>query len=262
MGLIENIQAAGDWLERYHLKRVTIILLGFIVFALIVDNIVMPLVVRLGQSTTVPAVTGMTLAEAENFLQKNGFKVVLEGEKYDRRYPPGYVVSQNPPKGSEVKRGRRIYVMTSMGEKLVQVPDLRGRSERDAQFIVKSSQLILDHVSYEYSSYYLEGTVADQSIKEAKEVKVGTPISIIISLGLSPDRFLVPDVRGKDLEAAQTRIRKSGLTIGIITYQVEPDLLPNTVISQSIDPETEVGIGTSIDLIVSQISELGPEDLE
>lgn len=256
MGFMENLKVIGDRLDRYHLKNVTIIFLVFLVLFLFFDNIIMPLAVRLGQRTVVPEITGIPLAEAEKTLNKSGFKLVLEGEKYDMSFPPGYVVSQNPKTGTEVKKGRRIYVMTSMGEKLVVVPTLSGKSERDAQFIIKSAQLVLDHVSYEYSSWYPEGVVAEQSLREGKEVKIGTPISIVISLGFSPDRFLVPELLGKDLETAQTLIRKSGLKLGMITYQDESSLLPNTVISQSIESNREVSVGTVIDLVVSRISEM------
>lgn len=253
--MVDKIKDMLNWLDQYHLKGVTIVFVSLLVLFLIMDNLVMPLVVRLGQGYPVPNINGIPLADAENILDDHGFKCVLEGEKYDRNYPPGYVVSQNPKPNTIVKKGRRIYVITSMGEELIKIPRLVGRSERDAKFMIKSSQLKLDHISFEHSSYYPEGVVAEQSIEENKEVKSGTPISIIISLGQFPDRFLIPDLKGKDLEGAIKRIRKAGLRLGEISYQIEPNLLPNTVISQSIEPLQEVTIGTVIDLVVSSLPE-------
>jgi len=256
MAFKEKFNRVNKWLADHRLKNLTYTFLGLFLFYLIVDNIVMPLAVRLGQSLTVPDITRIALSDAEKTLDQFGLKIVLEGEKYDQSIPPGHVVSQNPKANSKVKKGRRIYVMTSMGERLIQVPDLKGRSERDAKFIIQSSRLTLAHVSYEHSSYYLEGTIAEQSVKAGTEVKIGTSINMVISLGRFPDRFLVPDLKGKDLDVAIKRIRKSGLNLGNITYQIEPDLLPNTVISQSIEPGEEVTTGTAIDLTVSQIPEL------
>ena len=256
MAFTKRLNRIIKWLEEHRLKNITYILGGLFIFYLIVDSLVMPLAVRLGQSLTVPDITRMSLSEAEKNLAQYGLKIVLEGEKYDQTIPPGYVVSQNPKANAKVKKGRRIYVMTSMGERLITVPDLKGRSERDAKFIIQSSRLILDHISYEHSSYYLEGTIAEQSLKSGTDAKIGTPISIVVSLGRFPDRFLVPELKGKDLDAAIRRIRKSGLNLGSITYQIESELLPNTVISQSIDPGEEVTTGTEIDLVVSQIPEL------
>jgi serine/threonine-protein kinase len=251
--MVEKIKNILNWLDQYRLKGVTIVVFVLLVLFILVDNGVMPLLVRLGQGDPVPDLKGISLAEAEKILDDHGFKSVLEGEKYDRTYPPGYIVSQNPKANSIVKKGRRIYMITSMGEELIKVPRMVGRSERDANFIISSAQLQLDHVSFEHSSYYPEGVVTEQSIEENKEVKLGTPISIIISLGQFPDRFLIPDLQGKDLEGAIKRIRKAGLRLGEVTYQLEPNLLPNTVISQSIEPFQEVSIGTIINLVVSSI---------
>ncbi|MCI0513140.1 PASTA domain-containing protein [candidate division KSB1 bacterium] len=250
-----NFQSILLWLEQHHLKR--IVLIGGILFVLFLfcNHVVMPIAVRHGQGVSVPAVTARPLAEAEKLLEEDGFKIVLEGEKYDPNFPPGYVVSQTPRAETVVKKGRRIYVMTSMGERLIVVPRLVGRSERDAKFIIESARLVLEHTAYEHSSYYPESVVSEQSLKNGQEVKAGTPISIVVSLGRFPDRFLVPEVKGKDLEAAINRIRKAGLTLGTVTYQTETQLLPNTVISQSIEPEQEVSSGTAIDLVVSQLPE-------
>ena len=252
VGKIKNIL---NWLDQHHLKGFSIVVLILLILFFLIDGVVMPLVVRLGQGYTVPNINGIPLADAEKILDDHGFKCVLEGEKYDREYPPGYVVSQNPQINTIVKKGRRIYVVTSMGEELIKVPRLKGRSERDAKFIIQSSQLQLEHISFEHSSYYPEGVVSEQSIEEDKEVKSETPINIVISLGQFPDRFLIPDLKGKDLEGAIKRIRKAGLRLGEISYQIEPNLLPNTVISQSIEPFQEVAIGTVIDLIVSTLPE-------
>jgi len=251
--MVDQIKNILNWLERRRLKGVTIALLILLFIFLIMDNIIMPLLVRLGQGDPVPDIQGIPLAEAEKILEEHGFKSVLEGEKYDRDLLPGYIVSQNPKANTVVKKGRRIYMITSMGEELVKVPRIIGRSERDANFIISSAQLQLDQVSFEHSSYYPEGVVSEQSIEENQEVNIGTSISIVISLGQFPDRFLIPDLKGKDLDGAIKRIRKAGLGLGQVTYQNEPNLLPNTVISQSIEPFQEVSIGTVIDLVVSSI---------
>ncbi|MBN2092143.1 PASTA domain-containing protein [candidate division KSB1 bacterium] len=253
MDIREIYNKIDNWLIRHRLKRFTVLLIIILILFLIMDSIVMPLSVRLGHGKSVPDITGRPFAEAEKILADHSFRIILEGEKHDPHYPPGYVVYQNPKPSSIVKNGRRIYVMTSMGERLVQVPRLKGRSERDAKFIIQSSRLILEHISLEHSSYYPEGAVSEQSLQEGKEVKVGTPISIVVSLGRYPDRFLVPDLKGKDIEAAKTRLAKAGLTLGRISYKMESQLLPNTVLMQSIEPDQEVSIGTIIDLVVSQL---------
>lgn len=250
------------WLEKYNLKKLFIISFWLIIFLFLMDTIVMPVYVRLGQEDEIPNVTEMAYEDAGLFLNKHGFKIVLEGERYDSRFPAGYVISQNPKAATRVKKGRRVYVVTSMGERYIKVPVIIGNGERNARFIIQSAGLLLDRVSHEYSSYYPEGVVWEQSIQSGREVPVGTGINIIISMGPFPDRFLVPFLIGVDLDVAGKRLKKAGLKLGAVTYQVTDDLLPNTVVSQSIEPDTEVRIGESIDLVVSILNEESIENVD
>lgn len=132
------------------------------------------------------------------------------------------------------------------------MPNLVGGSERDARFRLSSLGLLLQEVVYEHSSYYPEGVVADQSIPAQSQVEVGTPVRLTVSLGPLPSQFIVPSLVGKSLEEARRELRKAGLTLGRIEYQMSRDLLPETVIAQSIPPGRQVAAGDSVDLVISQ----------
>ena len=82
---------------------------------------------------------------------------------------------------------------------------------------------------------------------------MGAVVSIVVSLGRFPDRFIVPNVIGRNLKEARTIIIQAGLTIGEIQYQDEPDLLPETIINQSIKADEEVNEGEAINLLVSKL---------
>ncbi|MCK5740502.1 PASTA domain-containing protein [bacterium] len=235
------------------LKQLSIFVLTMILIVLIFDKIVMPLAVRHGQGYAVPTITGKKLEEAKQILADHDLKLVVESEKNDNLYPPGFVVTQNPQPKSVVKKNRRIYVVVSIGERQVIVPKLVGRSERDAKFLIESNRLDLENISFEHSTYYPEGVVAEQSLRDSVEVSSGTNISLVVSMGPFPNRFLVPTLAGKDMEKAIMLLQKSGLSIGRIMYQLEESLLPNTVITQSYEPNSEVPRGTAIDLIISKL---------
>jgi len=61
----------------------------------------------------------------------------------------------------------------------------------------------------------------------------------------------VPDVVGKSLEEATLHIRKAGLVPGTLSRQATDELLPSTVISQSLVAGTEVSRGDPVDLVIS-----------
>ena len=81
-----------------------------------------------------PDLVGKTKEEAEDLLKKKlGIKVV--GEEESDRYEAGKIIRQTPEKGEKVKKNTAIEVVVSSGiaEKLIEVPDVTGKDEEDAQ---------------------------------------------------------------------------------------------------------------------------------
>ena len=234
------------------LKRLAIAAAVLLVLFFIVDDIVMPRYVQQGESTKVPNVLGLPFDEAVRILDDAG----LEGKKAevrpDKQVPEGCVAVQIPLAGSEVKFGRGIYLTVSGGETLMAVPGLRGRSLRDATLTLERFGFKLGTVTYQVSTEFPENTVIDQGVPEGTNVKAGALISVIASQGPSADRVPVPNVVRKPLSEAEHLILQTGLKVGNITYQVNNDLLPNTVIDQYPRPGGFASRGQVIDLFVSQ----------
>ena len=220
----------------------------------------MPIYTRHGQELEVPDIVGLSFAEAYTMLTEQKFKVIKDRDTFDSQYPPGYVVSQNPLPRSKVKKWRRIYVTVSKGERIVLMPKLVGQSERNAEILISQLGLVLKSVNYEYSPLHLKDVVIEQSIAENERLRQGTEVEIVVSLGLIPDRFIMPNVVGKLLEDARKSIEKAGLAVGNIAYQTTDKLLPNTVIEQSIIPDTETTQGARVNLIVSKLPQSENEE--
>ena len=245
------------WIERRRTVwlGVSATLLMFIFLALLMDWIVMPLYTHHGAEDELPDVTEMSFEEARGILQSKGFRIIIDGKKYDATYPESTVVFQNPAPFSRVKKGRRIYVTLSAGERMVRVPKVVGSSERDAAFILRQEGLLMGDMFYEYSNYYPKGVVCGQALPEGTEAVEQTAVDITLSIGRLPDRFIVPDVVGKSLDTARRLLLQAGLKVGSISYKVQRNLIPDTVISQSVEPGEEVNQGRSIDLVVSRLEE-------
>lgn len=234
-----------------------LVLLIYIAGVFLFDRVIMPYYTRHNAEVEVPEVVEMNMAEADSVLATKGFRLVVEREQYDWNYPEGTVVNQNPEAFAVTKPGRRVYVTISIGEKLSLMPNLVGKSARDAAFTAQSAGLTLGEESfgYEYSHYYPEGVVMAQSIPPGTKLKKDTPIHVTVSLGNLPHEFRVPDVIGQTLERAKKIILTSGLSIGEIIYKFEPDLLPNTVISQAPQPDEKADRGQAVNLVVSTLEE-------
>lgn len=248
------LNKALEFVKRPRVKKALMILgIVYLVF-LLLDNIIMPLYTRHGQEIAIPDITLMSYDAAKKILQSDKFKVIKAGEKFDEQYPIGFVLFQSPEPGARVKKGRRIYLTVCKGKKLMEMPRLLGKSERDAIFLIESLDLKLDSIRYDYDSYYLAGTVSRQSIPAGQQVSIGSHVEITSSLGNLPSEFYVPSVVGKSLPDAIRDVQKAGLVVGTVTGQVADDLLPNTVISQSLPFGAQVTQGDTLNLIISMLS--------
>ena len=119
--------------------------------------------------------------------------------------------------------------------------------------------MVPGETEFEFSELYPGGVVFDQSVPYGDSVSVGETIRFVVSLGDIPEDLTVPNVVGKSLDEARRILVRTGMQIGFIAFQDNDDLLPETVIQQSIPPDSLVDVGEFIDLIVSQISE-NPEE--
>lgn len=221
------------------------------VVGLIMDFILMPIYVRYGQAIILPDTQGMEIEEATKLLENRGFKVITKEPKFATTLEPGHVYEQTPAPLSRVKTGRRVYLTPSLEERLLTVPDIIGLSQRNAYMKIERTGFKIDSIFYDFSNKILEGAVIAQSIPANLEAKRGTPIWITVSLGPRPDNFTVPNLRGKSLVNAKQLIVKAGLKDGNISYRLEEDLIPFTIIWQSINPGIKLKERTAVDLIVS-----------
>ncbi|MBI4809945.1 MAG: PASTA domain-containing protein [Ignavibacteriales bacterium] len=222
----------------------------------------MPWYVKSGGIVTVPSVVGMSYDKAQLILDSLGFETRKGDIRLDRERPAGTVIIQNPIEGVVVKKGRRIYLTVSGGEQLVTVPNIRGRTLRDARFRLEREGLKLGAVEYESSEEFPQNTVIEQKIPPNTKVKRDVYVSVVISQGSVEEKIIVPDVIGKTLSDASKIIISAGLKIGNITYIQSSDILPNTVVDQYPRVGEKVIMDQAIDLIIIEGGEKKKDNLE
>ncbi len=231
-------------------------LIALFVLILLFDKVIMPWYVRLGDEVELPDVVEMTVQQASDTLNTSGFIPLVVDSVYDANFPAGTVVEQNPPPYSVVKTGRHVYLTVSIGEKPIRVPNLFYKSPRDAQLLLESEGLQLGQKFYEYSEMSLAGVVISQSYPPGQIVKKGTPVDITISLGPLPKQKKVPDLVGKSLDAAKKQLKLLGVKNISVEYVDQENILPETVVWQSIASGTPIKDDMEIVLRVSKIKQI------
>jgi beta-lactam-binding protein with PASTA domain len=76
-------------------------------------------------------------------------------------------------------------------------------------------------------------------------------LHLTISLGVPPNFHQVPNLFGLSKKKAVVDLEKAGFRLGKIFYRQNEDLIPYTVLDQSIPAETVLEEPTTIDLTVS-----------
>lgn len=231
--------------------RPTLVIAGIVVGVFVLFNyIIMPLYVSHGAILVVPTVVGMPLEEARGLLLSRGFEPVQAETRPDAHAAVGTIVVQNPQADAKVKHGRRVYLTVSGGEVQVVVPQLRGRSSREAKFALERSGLRLGGVKYAPSESFPENTILEQTVAPGDKVSKGAAVGVVVSQGRSMEAMSVPDLVGKSLSEAEKILLQQGLSRGNIAYQSSYDLLPNTVVDQFPRGGESVARGQAIDLFV------------
>jgi len=242
-----------QFFQRWYTKIIVIILVLYLTFFLC-DSIIMPWYTRHGQEVKVPNVLYLSSDAAKKILTYQGFRLVKNEPTHNSYYLPGFVVFQNPAAGEKVKKGRRIYVTVSRGERVVAMPKLIDLNLSNTRHTLKTWDLILGNIEFEYNSQFDDTIVTFQSVPIGEDVTIGTKIDIVCKV-LPLDKSTMPHLIGISLVEAEEKINNARLVLGHVRYQETDQLLPFTVIDQQPEASFQTVIGDTVNLIVSKLPE-------
>ena len=228
----------------------------YVVFGLLVvmffacNNLLMPWYVNKGGEIPTPSVIGVKFEVAQQLLDSLGLSPRQGDIRPDNKYPIGTVINQNPVAGKMVNQGRRVYLTISGGERLVVVPNIKGRTLRDATFQLEREGLKLGEIKYDTSGEFPANTVISQDVPADMKIKRESQVAVTISQGKTAPNTQVPNLNGKTLTEAEKILKGMGLILGNINYQPLANFLPNTIIDQFPHVGELVPAGQAIDVVV------------
>lgn len=244
------------------MKKAGLIILLLFGLVLIFDKIIMPFYISQGSVKVVPDVLNMDYEDASLRLRQAGFEAVKSYHvTYLSRIDSNIVLSQMPEAGTEVKPGRKVYLVLNKREKpAFPMPDFVGREEFDARQIAYRMEMeVQDIQGSTVTRPEWDGRVVSQSIPAQTIVKPGTSISLAIGRYEAPvqemKKIAVPNVLGKSLAQAEQLIAEAGLPMGRVTTEYSALLVPNTVISQRPGVGSLVSAGQPVELTVVIMAE-------
>lgn len=203
------------------------------------------------RTTVVPDIVGKSEAEALNLLTNSKLKYNII-RKNDNNISAGYVISQRPEKGGDVKEGTHIELIISKGLKEITMPSLIDMDINEAQNTLSALGLTISSEKHEVSSKEKEGKIISQSPAENTIVTNKSNIVVTIAKAEEVQLSKMPALLGSTQAAAVESILKNELVLGEVEKRYSDKYGEDTVMWQSYDEGVELKPGTKIDLIISK----------
>lgn len=137
-------------------------------------------IVSLGKEfAPVPRVVELTLEEATKKLRTAGFGWRVF-EEISNTVPAGVVIAQSPAPDVREEKGTEVNLRVSIGKEKVEVPNVVGKPEAEAQAMITKSGLATTWVNYQDFQYVPPGHVLSQEPKPGSMVEKGTTVYIAV----------------------------------------------------------------------------------
>jgi eukaryotic-like serine/threonine-protein kinase len=200
-------------------------LLGILaVAALIVGGV---LLLNNTKKVAVPDVVGASQAAAEKALRDKGFSTESTFETSPKQQ--GEVIGQDPPGGSQAKKGSTVHLTVSSGPGQAAVPSVAGLGRRaaakkltQAGFRVTEEEQFDDNVAKDH--------VIETRPSEGTPLDKGSQVTLVVSRG--PEQVTVPNEVGKNLDDARNDLENAGFKVSV-KRQESSTADPDTVLAQS-----------------------------
>ena len=219
----------------------------------------LPITTHHGETITVPKITGMNVADLEDYLDERHLNYFVDDSSYSPTTRPFTVLTQDPAPGEKVKEGRKLYLQVAMkNPPVIKMPKLTDGSVKNAQLILKSYDLVVGQIQLVpdlASGAVLKQLVNGQEIKAGDPIAKGTKVDLVVADGQGNQEFAVPNLVNMPQDEATTLLVGQGLQVGeVFELPVESGQTAGTVVRQRPvpGPEARIRMGQLVDLWVAK----------
>jgi beta-lactam-binding protein with PASTA domain len=220
-----------------------------------------------GAEVQVPALKGMTVADARSQTSGLGLNLDVDNRYYSADVAAGHIVSQSPVPGTVVRREWRVRVAESLGPQKVEVPDTVGSPERVAALRLRRDGLEVGVTARLPYGRAVEGTVIAQDPPPHAQGIERPSVNLLVAASGddAPDGFVMPDLVGVPVVSAQAALGKVGLKVAAPDFvdapvapvgngsaMPRPPVAPGAVTAQQPAAGARVDLDTLVRLTVAK----------
>jgi len=135
-------------------------------------------------SVNVPSVLSMEINNAQQVLHKTGLKMLVIDEPFFRESDNLFVVGQDPPPGTEIKKNRTVEVEVKETKVSNQVPDIIGKTTREAEELLAEKGYSFGDIAYSMHHQLTQGRIIAQNPNPGENIGSNGKVNILVSKGL------------------------------------------------------------------------------
>ncbi|NLG47759.1 Stk1 family PASTA domain-containing Ser/Thr kinase [Gordonia sp. (in: high G+C Gram-positive bacteria)] len=195
----------------------------------------------------VPKVAGLAADAAKANLEQAGF-AVKQTDESSAEIAKGLATRTAPGNDVPTAKGSEVTLYISSGPQRESIPDLRGKSPKDAQKALEVLGFSEIKTQETESTMGLKGKVVRSNPRTGLSAPVNAPV--ILYIGTGPKEVTLPDLRGRKSDDARKTLDQ--LKLEMTTIAVDSDLPEGQVVSTSPEPGTSVEIGSIIQVQISR----------
>lgn len=199
----------------------------------------------------VPNLVGRVYDEVVEEYSKQGIEIIKDKVEYSSEQPEGSVISQTPEKGTKTK-DKKIKVVVSKGQKMVEVPDVTGKDIKVATYELEDTLGFKIEREDVVSEKVASGIIISQDAKKGETLPYGSTIKLQVSKGDGKETVVVPNVLGKTESDAKSALEALGLTVSV-KYSEDKTKSNAVVIAQSYPQNQTLKQGTLVEITVNKI---------
>jgi beta-lactam-binding protein with PASTA domain len=166
-----------------------------------------------GAEVQVPALMGMTVADALSETAGMGLNLDVDNRYYSGDVAAGHILSQSPAAGTVVRREWHVRVAESLGPQKVDVPDAVGVDERVASLELRRAGLEVGEIARLPYKAAADGTVLAQDPPAHAQGIEQPSVNLLVAApdDETPDSYVMPDFSGWPISSANAALTKAGI---------------------------------------------------
>jgi serine/threonine-protein kinase len=226
--------------------------LTFIFVAGISAYLTLTLIIKSEDTVIVPDLEGKDVVYALELLTELELNTKVKGSEYTSDIPKNYVVFQEPQPGAEIKKGRDVKIILSKGPETISMPNLLALSVQQANIILEENGICQGELSRTYNNKVEKDRIIGQVPPQGNMISRGECVDLLVSMGVRPKAFKMPELVGLTLEDALQSIENVKLAIGEIKSSYQKHKPRNIIVQQTPTSGQRVIAASPVSLLINR----------